>query len=104
MWRTSQPHKPTRKRKGQDRAEWEWEKLLTDNAAGMDLELPPKHATPKAYEWAIHKQAGASRWAIRLGKLIERLLEDPNTGHNVTMGGVYGDIGPVSPGCKAFEV
>ena len=58
----------------------------------------------KANIWAVRKQAGTSRWAIRLGRPIKQILEEPPPDVDVQMGDVYGDVGPPMAGHESLEM
>ena len=66
--------------------------------------MPDKYAMTEANIRAVRKQAGASRWAIRLGQLIEHILEEPPPDVDVRMGDVYGDVWPPIAGHRSLEM
>ena len=60
----------------------------------VEPNILPKYSLTKANVRAVRKQAGASRWAICLGKLLEHMIEEPAADADVAMGDVYGTVGP----------
>ena len=64
------------------------------HAGVPEHDVPDKYAMTKANVRAVRKQAGASRWVIRLGRMIEHILEAPPLDLHVQMGDIYGDVGP----------
>ena len=74
------------------------------HAGVPEQDMPDKYAMTKASVRAVQKQAGGSRWAIRLGRLIEHILEEPPPDVDVQMGDVYGNVGPPIAGHGLLEM